>query len=96
MDNTAKKLLLFNLNKDIISLYKRQLISIEDLYFAHQEFLKKLENFVEKDIIDQMDYFTEETFQHLRKRSLDSGNETLRNLEKSSEQFIIDFNRNKE
>ena len=42
-------------------------------------------------IVDQADYFDEDKLQHLRKRTLDIGNETIRNIEGELDNYIIGF-----
>ncbi len=44
-----------------------------------------------KPVIDQADYFDEEKVQHLRKRTLDIGNEAIRSIDGGLENFTIDF-----
>ena len=42
-------------------------------------------------VVDQADYFSEEKLQHLRKRTLDIGNETIRNIEGELDNYTIGF-----
>ena len=67
---------------------------LEDLQKEHQIQFNKLRKNLPKDtlpILEQADYFDEEKLQHLRKRTLDIGNETIRNIEGELENFTITF-----
>ena len=74
-------------------LFKTFLVLLEDLKTEHDiHFCKLRKNLPEhKDLIEQADYFDEDKLQHLRKRTLDIGNETIRNLECELENFTISF-----
>ena len=67
---------------------------LEDLHNEHQIHFEKLEkNLPEgcKPIIDQANYFDENKLQYLRKRTLDIGNETIRNIESELDNYTIGF-----
>ena len=67
---------------------------LEDLQKEHQIHFSKLKRNLPEDytsLLDQADYFDEDKRQHLRKRTLDIGNETIRNLEGELENFTISF-----
>ena len=67
---------------------------LEDLNEEHRIHFSKLkQNLPEeyKSLIDQADYFDQDKLQHLRKRTLDIGNETIRNIEGDLENFTIGF-----
>ena len=61
------------------------------IYQIHFEKLKR--NLPEgcAPIIDQADYFDDEKLQYLRKRTLDIGNETIRNIEGELDNYTIEF-----
>jgi len=42
-------------------------------------------------VVDQADYFSEEKLKHLRKKTLDIGNETIRNIESELDNYTIGF-----
>mgnify|MGYP001193310021 FL=1 len=76
------------------SLFKGFLMMLEDLNEEHRIHFSKLkQNLPEeyKSLIDQADYFDQDKLQHLRKRTLDIGNETIRNIEGDLENFTIGF-----
>ena len=80
--------------RNTVSLFKGFLIMLEDLQKEHQIHFSKLKRNLPEGclpIIEQADYFDEDKLQHLRKRTLDIGNETIRNLECELENFTISF-----
>lgn len=80
--------------RNTVSLFKGFLIMLEDLQKEHQIHFSKLKRNLPEGclpIIDQADYFDEDKLQYLRKRTLDIGNETIRNIEGELENFTISF-----
>ena len=67
---------------------------LEDLHKEHEiNFSKLRKNLPEGcvPIVDQADYFDEEKLQHFRKRTLDIGNETIRNILGDLDNYTIAF-----
>jgi hypothetical protein len=67
---------------------------LEDLHKEHQINFDKLKANLPEGclpIIDQADYFDEDKLHHLRKRTLDIGNETIRNIEGELDNYTIEF-----
>ena len=67
---------------------------LEDLHKEHQINFDKLRNNLPEGcvpIVEQADYFDERKLQHLRKRTLDIGNETIRNIESELDNYTIEF-----
>tara|TARA_Y100001938_G_C7840121_1_gene305723 strand:- start:138 stop:428 length:291 start_codon:yes stop_codon:yes gene_type:complete len=90
----AEGILKKHCQRNTVSLFKGFLIMLEDLQKEHQIQFNKLRKNLPKDtlpILEQADYFDEEKLQHLRKRTLDIGNETIRNIEGELENFTITF-----
>ena len=80
--------------RNTVSLFKGFLIMLEDLHKEHQIHFNKLRQNLPEGcvpLIDQADYFDEEKLQHLRKRTLDIGNETIRNIDGEIDNYIIGF-----
>ena len=80
--------------RNTVSLFKGFLMMLEDLQKEHQIHFSKLKRNLPEDytsLLDQADYFDEDKLQHLRKRTLDIGDETIRNLEGELENFTISF-----
>ena len=84
---------LFQLKRNIVNLYKRYIVSTEDLKKDHLIFLKKLEDSgVSRDLLNKLDYFTDERYTYMRKKILDSGNEATRDLDKYFDLIKIELN----
>ena len=89
-----KDLLAFQINRNIINLYKRYLNLLEDLQEEHVNMLNKLNKKVDLETLKNVDYFDENKYNYIRKRILDLGNETYREIEKTLE-FLEDKNNEK-
>ena len=90
----AQELLTSSYEKNTKLLFKSFLILIEDLHKDHSINFHKLRKALPSDLhalIDQADYFDNHKLQHLRKRVLDMGNDSLRSAESSFENFTINF-----
>jgi hypothetical protein len=85
----VNEILEFQVNRNIINLYKSFLIMMEDMQQQHQRSFAKLKLALpeENGLINQADYWDEETMDHLRKRILDNGNQALREIMGQIEQF---------
>jgi hypothetical protein len=97
MDNInvdPKEYVLFQLHRNVISLYKRYLNLIEDLQEEHVNMLNKLNKKIDLDTLKNLDYFDENKYNYIRKRILDLGNETTRELEKSFEYLEVKIKKN--
>lgn len=93
-DDKAADILNFQVKRDIVSLYKRFLMMVEDLRTEHSSMLHKIEEQVPSEyhkVIKMCDYFNDEKFTQLRKRILDSGNESVRGIADQITQFEINF-----
>ena len=85
------EILEFQVNRNIINLYKSFLVMMEDMHHQHQRSFNKLKVALpqDKDLINQADYWDEETMDFIRKRILDSGNNALRELVGQIQQFNL-------
>ncbi len=86
-----KELLEFQINRNIINLYKSFLIMMEDMHDQHGNNFRKLKQALpeEIDLIDQADYWDESRMDYLRKKILDKGNDSLREIISQIEQFNL-------
>lgn len=77
----------FQARKHITFLFKWFLSLLEDIKREHSINFDKLRDGLPDNLmlIDMADYLDEERFKLLRKRVLDHGNETIRNLERDLE-----------
>lgn len=89
--NTIKEYILFQIHRNIVSLYKRYLNMIEDLQEEHLNMLNKLNKKNDAEFLKNVDYFDENKYNYLRKRILDLGNETIREIEKNFDFLNLDI-----
>lgn len=94
MDTKAKDLLRFQINRNIVVLYKRFLNTLEDVRNDHNIMLNKLDIALPREYnntLNNVDYFSDDKYDYWRKRILDQGNESIRELERLIEQFNVDL-----
>jgi hypothetical protein len=88
-----KQFVLFQLQRQIVNLYKKYIISTEDLRRDHLIFLKKLKDSgVPEELLNKLDYFTDDKYTYIRKKILDSGNEAVRDMDKYFELMDLELN----
>ena len=84
-DPKLKEFLIFQVHRNITSLYKRYLNLIEDIQEEHVNMLNKLNSKVDQETLKNVDYFDDNKYNYLRKKILDLGNETVREITKNLE-----------
>jgi hypothetical protein len=90
----AKKFLNDSSHKEITGLFKTMLMLVEDMRRDHEFHYQKLYEEIPKKyhpVIKTADHFTPEKLAWIRKRILDHGNESVRNMEKEIENFKVSF-----
>lgn len=90
----AKKILNESSDKEIKSLFKTMLMLVEDMRKDHIFHYEKLYQEIPKkyhSVIKTADHFTPEKLAWIRKRILDHGNESARNMQKEIENFKVTF-----
>tara|TARA_Y100000356_G_C11144456_1_gene227142 strand:+ start:339 stop:638 length:300 start_codon:yes stop_codon:yes gene_type:complete len=89
--STVKDIISFQVHRNIVNLYKKHFEIIEDLQIEHESFISKIKKNSLDDLpLDDLNYFTSERYDHIRKRILDSGNDCIREIEKVLE--LVDIN----
>lgn len=88
-EEKIKEYLRFQLNRNIISLYKKYFEMVDDLKQEHNLMLLKMEKASSKEFIENIDYFSEDKYNYIRKKILDSGNDAIRNIESSFKSIQI-------
>ena len=73
----------------IIRLFKSHLFSIEDLKYQHLIALKRLQDELSPEQIEILNYLDTHRYTMIRKRILDNGNETIRDLNNLLENFDV-------
>jgi len=99
---TASGVLGFEVKRSITSLFKHHLQLIEDIRYNHQIALDNLKKEWENStgetvpmrILKDFNYLDFDRFSQARKRTLDRGNEAIRDLEKILENFEISLKDN--
>lgn len=86
-DPKLKEFLVFQIHRNITSLYKRYLNLIEDIQEEHINMLNKLNSKVDQETLKNVDYFDENKYNYIRKKILDNGNEVIREIEKNLEKL---------
>ena len=90
----AKKILNDCSYKEISGLFKTMLMLVEDMKKDHEFHYQKLyDELPEKfhPTIRAADHFTPDKLSWIRKRILDYGNESVRNMEKEIENYQVSF-----
>tara|TARA_R100000152_G_scaffold20242_1_gene13484 strand:- start:277 stop:564 length:288 start_codon:yes stop_codon:yes gene_type:complete len=90
----AKKKLESSSSDQISCLFKMMLMMVEDMKKDHDFHYQKLyENIPEEyhGIINTADHFTPEKVNWIRKRILDVGNESIRNLASELDNYTVTF-----
>jgi hypothetical protein len=90
----AKKSLSKSSNEEVSSLFKMMLLMVEDMKQDHNFHYNKLyENIPQQyhPIINAANHFTEEKVSWIRKRILDYGNESIRNLQSEMDNYSVSF-----
>jgi len=80
-EEKIKEYLRFQLNRNVISLYKKYFEMIDDIKQEHKLMLQKMEKASSKEFVENIDYFSEDKYNYIRKKILDSGNDAIRNIE---------------
>lgn len=88
-EEKIKEYLRFQLNRNVISLYKKYFEMIDDLKQEHNLMLQKMEKASSKEFVENIDYFSEDKYNYIRKKILDSGNDAIRNIESSFKSIQI-------
>ena len=92
---SVKDIISFQVHRNIVNLYKRYFEITEDLLREHKAFISKLQDRELSSInVESVDYFTDEKYDCIRKRSLDSGNDCVREIEKALEFVDITLKEN--
>ena len=92
--NQAGNILAFQINRNFKLLLKNFLELFEDNYNQHDIMIAKMKEVIPAEYhvaIDNCNYLTANRRSYLRKRTLDAGNDRLREVEDFSDKFEVDF-----
>lgn len=90
-DPKLKEFLVFQVQRNIASLYKRYLNLIEDIQEEHINMLNKLNKKIDLETLKNVDYFDDNKYNYIRKKVLDLGNESIREIEKNFDMLNIEI-----
>jgi len=90
-----KELLTFQINRGIVNLYKKYFLIIQDLKQEHETLLEKVAQETSPDFPQKIDYFSEDKYNYIRKKILDAGNDSIRELEKTLDVIDVRFKEEK-
>lgn len=88
-EDKLKEFVYFQMQRNIITLYKKYINLIEDLQEDHINMLNKLNSKVDLETLKNVDYFDENKYNYIRKKILDHGNETIREIERNLEKLTF-------
>tara|TARA_R100000808_G_scaffold21917_1_gene47475 strand:+ start:8582 stop:8878 length:297 start_codon:yes stop_codon:yes gene_type:complete len=90
----ARDLLEFQVNRNIVNLYKAFLVVTEDLYYENQTSFAKLKRVFpdEGEVVDQANCLDDAKMEYLRKKILDAGNDCVRQTLGDMENYSINLN----
>ena len=91
--NPKKKLVLRS-EKEISALFKMMLLLVEDMKKDHDFHYQKLYDNIPEEyhaVINTANHFTSEKVNWIRKRILDFGNESIRNLGSELDNYTVSF-----
>lgn len=86
-EDKLKSFVHFQIQRNVIALYKKYINLIEDMQEDHLNMLNKLNSKVDLETLKNVDYFDENKYNYIRKKILDSGNETIREIERNLEKL---------
>jgi hypothetical protein len=90
----AKKSLTQTSNEEISGLFKMMLMLVEDMKQDHNFHYQKLYDNIPEEyhaVINTANHFTEDKIAWIRKRILDYGNESIRNLQSEIDNYSVGF-----
>lgn len=95
MNSPENNIISIQTQKEVTRLYKTFLEQLEDIKNDHEIMLKKIAETHGQEYANQINYFTQEKYEQLRKRILDNGNECARQMTSFMEYFDFVVNAQK-
>ena len=86
-----KAYIIFQHHRNTTNLYKAHLSIIRDLFEDHAMMLKKLEQYIPQEALVNINYLDKEKYNYIRKKTLDLGNEAIRDFESNMEKVDINL-----
>ena len=86
---THKKFLSSEIRRSVVRLFKLYLNNLEDIKYLHLIAIDKLRGKLSEKELETLNYLDEEHYNIVRKRTLDNGNEAIRDLADILDKFEI-------
>jgi hypothetical protein len=91
----SRKAVQFIVQRNITRLFKTLLDVVDDMRMQNAGMLTKVSRKTSNQFIQDINYLTPMTLEHVRKRVLDLGNESIREINSTLEAFDFTVNENK-
>lgn len=86
-----KAYIVFQHHRNTTNLYKAHLGIVQDIYEDHALMIKKLEQYVPAEALENLNYLTDKKYNYIRKKTLDLGNEAIRDFESNMEKIDVNL-----
>ena len=97
LSDPVRSAFIFSINRHITILYKRYINLIEDMKVEHSLYTSKINKRIDDpEFLKNIEYFDDKKYNYIRKKILDLGNETIREIENFSSFVDIQFRENPE
>ena len=88
---THRKFLSSEIRRSVVRLFKLYLNNLEDIRHLHLIAIDKLSDKLSEKDLEMLNYLDEEHYELFRKRILDNGNESIRDLSNLLDKFEIEL-----
>ena len=95
MQSPENDIIAIQTHKEITRLYKIFLEIVEDIRNENQIMTDKISKVCDPELVNHVNYFTQEKYDQVRKRVLDHGNDTARQLLNFLDYFDFAINKEK-
>lgn len=86
-----KAYIIFQHHRNTTNLYKAHLGIVRDLFEDHALMLKKLQQYIPEEALLNINYLDNKKYNYIRKKTLDLGNEAIRDFESNMEKVDINL-----
>lgn len=94
-DNACKEFIALQINKSITRLFKAHLDNLEDVKSENERILSKASEKTSEEFTSSINSLDDRKFEHMRKRVLDAGNDSIREVNSILDVFSYEVNEEK-
>lgn len=94
-DNACKEFIALQINKSITRLFKAHLDNLEDVKSENESILSKASEKTSEEFTSSINSLDDRKFEHMRKRVLDAGNDSIREVNSILDVFSYEVNEEK-